>query len=93
MTIEITRDIAARVLEIVDCGLVRGVGVALPGKMCVEAAVCYALDLPHGDDPRCVAPTLRAFKIRLNDSAWSSDQARAKGLRRLALAQLGSRPS
>jgi hypothetical protein len=28
--------------------------------------------------------------VRLNDSPWSSDKARAKGLRRLAVAQLGS---
>jgi hypothetical protein len=88
--IEITRDIAARVLETVDAGLVSGLGDPIPGKMCVEAAVCYALGLPHGDDPGCVAEPLRRLKIRLNDARWSSDQARAKGLRRLALAQLGS---
>src|SRR5690348_10879298 len=87
---EITPEVARRVLEVVDCGLVRGVGVAEPGKMCVEAAVCYALNLPHGDNPQCVSPALRSLKIRLNDSSWSSDQARARGLRRLAVAQLGS---
>src|ERR1700722_14128077 len=87
---EITREVAAKVLSVVDAGLVRGVGVAVPGQMCVEAAVCYALGLPHGDDPKCVSPALRSLKIRLNDSSWSSAQARAKGLRRLAVAQLGS---
>lgn len=45
----ITRKIAVRVLEVVDAGLVSGVGSPEPGKMCVEAAVCYALGLPHGD--------------------------------------------
>ena len=65
--------------------------MAEPGKMCVEAAVCYALGLSHGDDPGCVSAPLRRLKIKLNDSAWSSDTARANGLRRLALAQLGSR--
>jgi hypothetical protein len=50
-----------------------------------------ALGLPHGDDPGCVAPALRSLKLRLNNSAWSSNQARAKGLRRLAVAQLGSK--
>lgn len=79
----ITSDIARKVLEIVDAGLSKGVGVPKPGKMCVEAAVCFAIGLPHGDDPQCVAPTLRAFKIRLNDSQWSSNMARAKGLRRI----------
>ena len=87
---EITRAIARKVLKVVDAGLVVGIGDPEPGKMCVEAAVCYALGLPHGDDPACVAPVLRSLKIRLNDSNWSSDRARAKGLRRLALAQLGS---
>src|SRR5690242_2169860 len=89
-TIEITREIAAKVLATVDAGLVNGVGKPVPGQMCVEAAVCFALGLPHGDEPPCVAPALRSLKIRLNDSAWSSAQARATGLRRLALAQLGS---
>jgi hypothetical protein len=90
-TVEITRDVAIKVLEVVDAGLVNGVGRPEPGKMCVEAAVCYAMGLPHGDDPQCVSRALRSLKIRLNDSRWSSNQARAKGLRRLAVAQLGSR--
>ena len=58
--------------------------------MCVEAAVCFALDLPHGDEPRCVSAAVRALKIKLNDSDWSSNLARGKGLKRLALVQLGS---
>jgi len=91
MNTEITEDIARKVLTVVDAGLVNGVGTPIPGQMCVEAAVCYALGLPHGDDPACVSRALRSLKIRLNDSRWSSNEARAKGLRRLALAQLGSR--
>jgi hypothetical protein len=87
---EITREIATKVRDTVNAGLVSGVGVRKPGQMCVEAAVCYALGLPHGDDPGCVAQSLRRLKIRLNDSSWSSPEARANGLRRLALAQLGS---
>lgn len=87
----ITREIAQKVRDVVDAGLVTGVGVATPGKMCVEAAVCYALGLPHGDNPGCVSPALRHLKIRLNDSRWVSDTARARGLRRLAVAQLGSK--
>jgi hypothetical protein len=86
----ITREVAEKVRDTVAAGLVSGMGVAEPGKMCVEAAVCYALGLPHGDDPGCVSPGLRALKIRLNDAQWSSPQARAQGLRRLAVAQLGS---
>jgi hypothetical protein len=86
----ITRELAAKVLEVVDAGLVLGLGEPVPGEMCVEAAVCYALGLPHGDDPACVSRAVRSLKISLNDRAWSSAGARAKGMRRLAIAQLGS---
>jgi hypothetical protein len=72
----ITESIARKVLEIVDAGLVKGVGNPKAGQMCVEAAVCFALDLPHGDDPQCVSRALRKLKINLNDRNWSSDVAR-----------------
>ena len=87
---EINEALARNVLRVVDAGLVRGLGTPEPGKMCVEAAVNYAMGRPHGDQPACVADSLRRLKIKLNDSRWSSDKARAKGLRRLAIAQLGS---
>jgi hypothetical protein len=86
----ITKELVCKINGLLDHGLVKGVGSPEPGKMCVEALVNYAMGLPHGDDPSCVAPALRRLKIRLNDSNWSSDKARAKGLRRLAIAQLGS---
>jgi hypothetical protein len=86
MNITITEEVASRVLATVDAGLCSGLGVREPGKMCVEAAVCLALGLPHGYDPG----PLRSLKVQLNDSCWPSPQERAKGLRRLALAQLGS---
>lgn len=86
----ITQTIAAKVLEVVDCGLVKGLGKPIPGMMCVEAAVCYALGEPHSDAPSCVSEAIRTLKIVLNDSIWSSSAARAKGMRRLAIAQLGS---
>jgi hypothetical protein len=87
---KITRAIAEKVRDTVNAGLVKGVGKPVAGQMCVEAAVCYALGLPHGDNPGCVSPALRSIKITLNDKAWSSPQARAEGLLRLAVAQLGS---
>lgn len=90
MSIVITRELAQRCVDVVDHGLTSGLGVRAPGKFCVEAAISYALGLPHGDNPGCVSRALRRLKIGLNDRAWSSPQARAKGLRRLALAQLGS---
>lgn len=87
----ITQQHAEKLIDVLSHGLVSGLGHAEPGKFCVEAAVCYALGLPHGDDPGCVSAPLRRLKIGLNDQHWSSPQARAKGLQRLALAQLGSK--
>ncbi|HEY9684725.1 MAG TPA: hypothetical protein V6C86_24320 [Oculatellaceae cyanobacterium] len=91
MPVAINKRLARKVLSIVDQGLCGGMGVQEPGKMCVEAAVCYALGEPHSDQPSCVAPEVRSFKIKLNDSNWSSNEARAKGLRRIAIAQLGTK--
>jgi hypothetical protein len=85
-----TRDHAIKIIDLLKHGLTHGKGDPEPGAMCVEAAVCYAMGLPHGDEPPCVAPDVRSFKIALNDSVWSSNMARANGLRRLAIAQLGS---
>jgi hypothetical protein len=90
MSVELNESLAAKVLSVVDAGLVNGKGIPEPGKMCVEAAVCFAYGLPHSDNPPCVGRAVRAFKIRLNDSRWSSNDARTKGMRKLAIAQLGS---
>jgi hypothetical protein len=76
--------------SILQRGLCIGKG-SPTGEMCIEAAICYTLGLPHGDDPLCVSEAVRAFKITLNDKQWSSPKARAKGLRDLGLAQLGSK--
>ena len=40
---QITREIAQKVLNTVDAGLTKGIGESIPGQMCVEAAVCFAL--------------------------------------------------
>lgn len=88
---EYTVEHAQRILDVIDVGLVAGLGNPVPGQMCVEAAICYSLGLSHSDDPGCVSDAVRSFKIRLNDAHWSSPAARAKGLRALAIAQLGSR--
>jgi hypothetical protein len=90
--IEITRAHIEKIHSLLDQGLVNGLGQPEPGKMCVEAAISYALGLDHGDDPGCVMESLRRLKVRLNDSGrWTSNKARAEGLRRLAIAQLGSK--
>jgi hypothetical protein len=90
MSIEINEALARKVLRVVDAGLVAGLGQPIPGHMCVEAAVTFAMGEQFSDEPSCVAPVLRGLKIRLNDAPWSSNEARTQGLRRLALCQLGS---
>jgi hypothetical protein len=72
-------------------GIVKGLGEPIPGKMCIEALICHVLGLPHGDNPKeCVGFEVNRFKIDLNDKPWTSPQARAKGMERLGIAQLGS---
>src|ERR1700685_3706327 len=75
--------------KILSRGLSRGVG-SRDNTMCIEAAICTVMGLPHGDDPGCVTPSVMSFKVRLNDSRWSSPEARAQGLYQLGLAQLDS---
>jgi hypothetical protein len=88
---EVTLETARKVAEVVGKGLCAGMGKPEPGKMCVEAAVCYAMGLPHSDEPPCVSDAVRAVKIQLNDSKWSSDRARGAGMLAVAVGQLGSK--
>ena len=90
MNIEINEQLAQKVKNIVSHGLSKGLGNPILGQMCVEAAVNYACGLPHGDSPTCVGSAVRAFKININDANWSSTDARAKGMLKIAIAQLGS---
>lgn len=86
-------DLWAFDIEKFDSILARGLssGLGIPGQqVCIEAAICEVLGMAHGDNPECVEPAVRSFKIRLNDSIWSGTIARAEGLRSLGLAQLGS---
>jgi hypothetical protein len=89
-TVEINRELAIKVLSVVDKGLCKGLGSPKEGEMCIEAAVNYAMGLPHGDNPPCVGKAVRSLKISLNDRNWSSNTARAAGMRRLSIAQLGT---
>ena len=80
-----------KVLDLVDAGLVRGLGLPNPGEMCLEAVVSIVFDQKHGDRPTCVEPSICQFGINMNDNPyWTSHEARAKGMRRFAIAQLGS---
>ena len=77
--------------KILERGLCNGIG-SPDGQMCIEAAISQAMGLPFGDDPECVAPAVRAYKIRLNDAyGWASPQSRAIALRNIGIAQIGSR--
>ncbi len=57
-----------RITEVVSHGLVQGKGSPVPGELCLEAAICLALGLPHGDAPPCVAEPDREFAIGLSDT-------------------------
>lgn len=87
---KITAEDVTKVLSVVDKGLTSGMGVPKAGFMCVEAAVCYAFGEEHSDEPKCVNQIIRNAKIEINDLSWSSKKARARGMRRIAIAQLGS---
>ena len=89
--VQVDEVLVRKLLGVVDAGLTSGRGRRKPGEMCVEAAVCFALGQPHGDQPTCVGPAVRAYKIGLNDAAWSSPAARAKGMR--LLVEMGSEGS
>jgi len=88
---QVTPELVIKVVDAIRPGLVNDVGDPVPGQMCVEAAVCYALGEPHGDTPSCVENHVRRVKIDLNDTNWTTDKARARGLVRVAIAQLGSK--
>ena len=86
----LNEELAQNILDLVGQGLTSGLGVQKPGRMCVEAAVCAAMGLPHSDEPPCVGNAVRAFKISLNDARWSSNESRGQGMLALSIAQLGS---
>lgn len=86
----VDKNAALRVLGVLKKGITHGLGNAIPGQMCVEAAVSYAMGYDHSDRPQCVSDYIADFKISLNDRSWSSNFVRANGLRRVAVAQLGS---
>ena len=76
----------------IDEGLVNDVGEPKPGFMCVEAAVCYAFKEEHGDAPKCVHSEIRDCMISLNDALPNERKStRAERLRKLAIAQLGTK--
>jgi hypothetical protein len=86
----VTAERVKKILGVIDAGLISGLGEAKPGHMCVQAAINFADGKPHGDKLECEASFVGQRKIRLNDAAWSSNSARTAGMKRLAIAGLGS---
>jgi len=74
----------------IDQGLCAGLN-SDSGQVCIEAAISLALGEGLRDEPSCVHPRIRELTINLNDNEWSSSEARAQGLYKLGLAQLGTR--
>ena len=86
-----TIDHARKILELAPLGLVYGKGIPEPGKMCIEALVCYVMGQKHGDEPQCVSSVDRRWKIATNDWAgWPDDVTRGKALARVGVCQLGT---
>jgi len=83
-------EVKERLRQIIPLGLTAGLGSNEPGKMCVEAAICFALSEPHSEQPSCVSELDRRFSIVINDAGWSSPLVRAEALLPLAIAQLGT---
>jgi hypothetical protein len=84
------KKVAQKFIKLSKHGFIVGKGIQEPGKMCIEAALCCAMGLPHSDAPPCVDPDVRSYKIGLNDMPWESNLIRAKAMAPLGLAQLGS---
>jgi hypothetical protein len=75
----------AEILSAIDAGLVHGsVAADLPGQTALWGAIRSV-----SRSTRIAEPLVR-LSVRLNDAYWSSTAERAKGLRRLAIAQLDS---
>lgn len=78
-------------IKTIDAGLCYGLGKPRAGEMCVMHAISVIIEGREYDDaPECVNDDISDFDIALNDQPWSSNKARAKGMKREAVAKLGS---
>jgi len=59
--------------------------------VCIEAAVALCSGEVLNDEPSCVLESANGYATTLNDAYWPTPQARAKRLRRFALAHIGTR--
>ena len=88
--VEINEALVTKLIATIRPGLCSGVGSGAKGDMCVMHAIQQTLGEGKGDQPSCVGEAVRRFDIKLNDAKWSSNEARAKGMMREAIAKLGS---
>ena len=77
-------------LRLCSFGLVKGLGTGEPGDMCIEHIICQVFEGRKGDNPSCVSNEFNKAKISLNECNWSSNKARAEGMKYLLVAQIGS---
>lgn len=94
--VKITKEHVFNIVDRIDRqgGLPRGLTDTVNGNtsLCVEAVINHVVHQEYGqDNPACVSPLIRSLSISLNDDySWSSPYCRGEGLKRLAIAQLGS---
>ena len=76
--------------ELIAAGLPAGLGTK--EHACIMGALNLACggELSDAAESPCVLPAAARFAVRLNDAKWSTDKARAEGLRELGLAMLGT---
>jgi hypothetical protein len=91
---EITEELARKVLAIIDKELSEPLFQPRIAFVSVEGPLCDVLSRPRpspsSDGLGWASPALRILTGCLHECRWTSSKARAEGLRRLALAQLGS---
>jgi hypothetical protein len=87
-----TKRIALEVAKSINGALCRGAGSGQSQNVCVMQAIARAVGLPTSNDQveECVGSVVGAFNRKLNDCYWSSDVARAEGMKRLGVASIGS---
>ena len=88
---EITTENIERLRGFLNAGLRSGIG-SKGNHVCVMAAIQKSFwpDADLSDRPSCVGYALREYGIAINDQSWSSDAARAAGMRDFAIAAIGS---
>jgi hypothetical protein len=94
---QVTRNHIVNLLMLFKNGLIGTAGNTMT-EFCVQQAVHRVIDedlenaSKSADPPNwCVCPELVSFGVVLNDfSGWTSEQTRAKGLQKFAIAELGS---